>query len=98
MVGWKAGVTDALGPISWRSEAAYSLERSWSIGLVTKAGSPSRVLRSVNARRMASASTCISAGEPNGGRGRNPSMMFRISPMVTPPEEAGGMLMTVYPA
>jgi hypothetical protein len=39
---------------------------------------------------MASASRWISAADPNGGSDPKPSMMFRISPMVTPPEEAGG--------
>ena len=40
---------------------------------------------------MASVSRWISAGEPNGGSGPKPSMMLRISPIVTPPDEAGGI-------
>jgi hypothetical protein len=56
------------GRIWARSSAAYDFDSSRSIGMSTKSGSPSQRLRSMNARRIASAARCTYRALPNGGK------------------------------
>ena len=70
---------------------------SSSRGTGTKSGSASFALRSMNARRNASATKCMYSGVPKAGSGPNVSRMLNVSVIVIPPDDAGGMVMSVWP-
>jgi hypothetical protein len=53
------------------------------------------VLRSIKARRNASETMWMYSGDPNGGSGANSSRMLNVCVIVIPPDEAGGIVMSV---
>ena len=92
--------SDAVGvarsvPIVARNVAAYALLVSWAMGTRTKAGSASFALRSMKARWYAEPSRCAQRVLPKAGSASNPSRIFNVSVIVTPPDDDGGMVSRV---
>src|SRR6185437_11090904 len=85
------------GKIESRIARAYALLVNRSIGACTKAGSPNNVLRSMKARRNASATSCAYIALPNGGSVGHVSRMLSDSIVLTPPLDDGGIAIMVSP-
>ena len=84
-VAWCGSIVDA-------SLRAYALLVSSSTGTFTNAGSPSFVLRSMNARRNASATRWVYSALPNAGSLGQVSSWLSVSSIVMPPDDDGGIV------